>query len=334
TQEEKELTSRYSNPNGSIGCGAMLANPAARVGGALYQRIPGLAMLPAETQAAIVGGAAQQIVGYSCLPWTNPLHVMRRDAGGALLGGNTFQSSEEKEWSGTLKAAYRWNENVMTYASAARGYKGGGFNLDRVQSSDGQSISGAGIQPVVDTSFPAEFVNSYELGAKTTWGGGSLLLNATLFHQEYEDFQLNSFLGTSFVVRSIPEVTSSGLDAEILWQPGAVPGLMLQGGLMYADTTFGDTIPGGDFVERTPASDSGALYKLPGATMPFAPEWSGSASVTYEWDMASSLVGRFNIGAKFMGDYNTGSDLDVEKEQDGYALVNARLGIGRNDGRW
>ena len=45
------------------------------------------------------------------------------------------------------------------------------------------------------------------------WADGTLLLNATLFHQEYEDFQLNSFLGTSFVVRSIPEVTSSGLDA-------------------------------------------------------------------------------------------------------------------------
>jgi iron complex outermembrane receptor protein len=334
TREDKELASRYSNPNGSVGCGAMLADPAARVGGALMQRIPGLAMLDADTRAAIIGGAAQQIVGYSCLPWTNPLHVMRRDANGNLLGGDTFQDSEEKEWSGTLKAAYRWNENVMTYVSAARGYKGGGFNLDRVQSSDGRSISGAGIQPVVDTSFPAEFVDSYELGAKTNWAGGSLVLNATLFHQEYEDFQLNSFLGTSFVVRSIPEVTSSGLDAELLWQPAAVPGLMLQGGLMYADTTFGDDIPGGDFVERTPASQSGALYKLPGSTMPFAPEWSGSASVTYEWDMASNLVGRFNIGAKFMGDYNTGSDLDVEKEQDGYSIVNARLGIGRSDGRW
>src|SRR5690606_32417998 len=70
TREDKELASRYSNPNGSVGCGAMLADPAARVGGALMQRIPGLAMLDADTRAAIIGGAAQQIVGYSCLPWT------------------------------------------------------------------------------------------------------------------------------------------------------------------------------------------------------------------------------------------------------------------------
>ncbi|GGK09235.1 TonB-dependent receptor [Luteimonas terricola] len=324
TREKKELVSDYSNPNGSIGCGSMLANPAARVGGALYQRIPGLAMLPPELQAQIIGGAASQIVGYSCLPWSNALHS----------GRSTVQEGDEKEWSGTVKAAYRWNDNVMTYGSFARGHKGGGFNMDRVQSADGNSASGAGIMPVNDTSFGGEFVDSFELGAKTTWAGGTLLLNATLFHQEYEDFQLNSFLGTSFVVRSIPEVTSSGIDAELLWQPAAVPGLMLQGGLMYAKTEFGNDIPGPDFVERTPLSTSGALYKLPGATMPFAPEWSGSLSATYEWDFSSSLVGRFNIGAKYMGDYNTGSDLDVEKHQDSYTVVNARFGIGRDDGRW
>jgi outer membrane receptor protein involved in Fe transport len=184
------------------------------------------------------------------------------------------------------------------------------------------------------TSFPAEFVNSYELGAKTTWAGGTLLLNATAFHQEYQDFQLNSFLGTSFVVRSIPEVTSTGVDAEVLWQPQAVSGLMLQGGVMYARTRLGDDIPGVDFQQRTPLSSSGALYKLPGATMPFAPEWSGSLSATYEWDFANSLEGRFNIGAKYMGAYNTGSDLDVEKRQSAYTVANARLGVGAADGRW
>src|SRR3546814_1604016 len=144
-----------------------------------------------------------------------------------------------------------------------------------------------------------------------------MLLNATLFHQKYEDFQLNSFLGTSFVVRSIPEVISQGLDAEILWQPRGVPGLMLQGGLMYADTTFGDHIPGGDFVEPT-----GALYKPPGATMPFAPDWSGSASVTYEWDLSNRLTGRFKYRPKYMSDYDEHSDPDVEQHTDAHTLVN------------
>ena len=318
TREEKELLSTYSNPNGSIGCGATLANPAARVGAALAGRIQGWAFLPPDVQAALIAAAAPQIAGYMCLPWANAMHD----------GRTSDQERTESEWSGTLKAAYRFNDNIMGYVSGARGYKAGGFNLDRVQSSDGLSSGGAGILPVMDTSFPGEFVNSFELGAKTTWADGNLLLNATLFHQTYEDFQLNSFLGTSFVVRSIPEVVSKGVDTEILWQPAAVDGLMLQGGLMYADTRYSDSIPGGDF------AFPGQMYKLPGSRVSFAPYWSGSLAATYEWDIGSDLVGRFNVGGKYMSDFNTGSDLDAEKHQDAYSVVNARLVLGARDNRW
>ncbi len=344
TIEKKDLLSQYSNPNGSAGCSAALASPGASLARLLAARINNLGMLPAAQQQAILNGLVSAltnpntaqgqtglallsgVLGRMCLPWSNALHD----------GRVTDQSREEKEWSGTLKFAYRFNEQVMTYFSAARGYKAGGFNLDRVQSSNGLSSGGAGITPVDDTSFPGEFVDSYELGAKTTWAGGNLLLNATLFHQEDTDFQLNSFLGTSFVVRSIPEVVSQGVDAELLWQP--TPGLMLQGGLMYADTKYGDTIPGCDFVgpgqTNATCTSIGQLYKLPGAQMSFAPKWSGSAALTYEWDMGSSLEGRFNIGAKYMSDYNTGSDLDAEKLQDAYTVVNARVGIGSRDRKW
>jgi len=315
TSEKKELDSLYSNPNGSPGCSAVLS-PAGQ------QRVAAALLARGIPQAALPT-VVPQVIGRICLPWANALHN----------GRDTHQEREEKEWSGTLKAAYRWNEHWMTYASAARGYKAGGFNLDRVQSSNGLSSGGAGITPVDDTSFPGEFVDSYELGAKTTWADGNLLLNATLFHQTYDDFQLNSFLGTSFVVRSIPEVVSKGVDTEILWQPAAIKGLMLQGGLMYADTRYGDDIPGADF-SPLPTSNPGALYKLPGSQVSFAPKWSGSAAVTYQWSFGSGLIGRFNIGAKYMSDYNTGSDLDVEKQQDAFTVVNARIGVGSKDKRW
>ena len=309
TREDKQLDSAYSNPNGSPGCSAMLGpGGQARVAQALLAR---------GVPASALGAVIPTIIGFSCLPWANPLHN----------GRVTHQEREEKEWSGTVKAAYRWNEHVMTYGSAARGYKAGGFNLDRVQSSDGLSSSGQGIRPVNDTSFEGEFVDSFELGAKTTWADGNLLLNATLFHQTYDGFQLNSFLGTSFVVRSIPEVVSQGVDTEVLWAP--TRGLMLQGGLTYADTRYGDERPGGDFI-----APSGNLYKLPGNQVSFAPYWSGSASATYEWRFANDLMARFNIGAKYMSDYNTGSDLDVEKHQDAYTVVNARIGFGAQNRRW
>jgi iron complex outermembrane receptor protein len=300
TREEKDLSSNYSNPNGGLGCGSMLTNPA-QVVAALVAR--GLTVAQASA-------AAPQVVGFACLPWTNVRHN----------GRSTEQSRDEKEWSGTVKAAYRFNEHAMAYFSAARGYKAGGFNLDRVQSNNGLSGGTTGIVPVNDTSFGGEFVDSFELGTKTTWLGGNLLLNATLFHQEYSDFQLNSFLGTSFVVRSIPEVTSQGLDAELLWQTG---GWMVQTGLTYADTKYGD--------DPLPDAD---LALLPGSRASFAPKWSVTGSVGYEWDLGSNLEASAHLGGKYMSDYNTGSDLDPQKEQDAYSVFNARFVIGRRDGRW
>ncbi|WP_024889916.1 TonB-dependent receptor [Luteimonas huabeiensis] len=316
TREKKTLDSDFSNPNGSLACAATLADPAARVGGALAQRINGFAGLPPALQQQLLGqlvpAIAPQVAGFMCLPWANVAHD----------GRNTRQERTEREWSGTLKLAYDWSDDVMTYVSAARGYKAGGFNLDRVQSSNGLSSGVGGIVPVDDTSFPGEFVDSYELGLKTTWAEGNLLFNAALFYQDYEDFQLNSFLGTAFVVRSIPKVTSRGIDAEVLWQPG-IRGLMVQGGLTYAETEYGDD----------PLPDP-ELVLLPGNQMSFAPKWSGNASVTYDWDIGSNLMGRFNIGAKYMSEYNTGSDLDPQKLQEAYTLLNARIGIGRQDQRW
>ncbi|SMQ99561.1 TonB-dependent outer membrane receptor precursor [Xanthomonas fragariae] len=194
-------------------------------------------------------------------------------------------------------------------------------NLDRVQSSDGLSSGVQGILPVDDTAFPGEFVDSYELGAKTTWLGCNLLLNTTLFYQDFSDFQLNNFLGTSFVVRAIPTVVSRGIDTEILWQ-GAVPCLMLQGGLSYTDTAYGDgPLPDAD------------LTRLPGSRLSFAPRWSANLSLTYEHALGNQLTGRFNLGAKYSSDYNAGTDLDPQKSQPGYTLLNARLGIGADDKR-
>src|SRR5512138_2823162 len=106
TEERKQLRSRLSNPNGGIGCANGLLNPA-QVGAALGGRgVPG----------TYVPGLVPTVIGYMCLPWSNVMHH----------GRDTWQERDEKEWSGSLRAAYRWSEALMTYVSAARGYKAGG----------------------------------------------------------------------------------------------------------------------------------------------------------------------------------------------------------------
>jgi outer membrane receptor protein involved in Fe transport len=249
--------------------------------------------------AAQARGAAA--VGTLCLPWSNP----------AFNNLITSQKLQDTAWTGSAQALYRLADQANLYASYARGYKAGGFNLDRSQT---------GLAPDADTAFPAETVDDYELGAKTTWLGGALLVNVALFHQRYEDFQLNTFLGTTFTVRSIPRVTAKGVDADFLYRT-PMDGLTLQGGVIHAETEYGaDAVPG--------------LPRLSGSRLSFAPLWSASLGAGLERPVAPGLTGRAAFDVKYSSSYNTGSDLDPLKVQKGVALVNARLGVGAEDGRW
>jgi iron complex outermembrane receptor protein len=288
------------------------------------------------TLAGLVGTAtATTIVGGLCL------NAQNNDFD--ALGVYTQERSEE-ELTGTIKLAWDISDDIMLYGSYARGYKSGGFNLDRVNIAcpfGGRTTTTlAGLpctnntlpvdfQPNPDTSFDGEKADSYELGIKTKWFSNSLLLNATLFYQEYTDFQLNTFVGTAFIVESIPELTSTGVDADFLWFT-PVDGLSLQGGVTYAKTEFGDF----DALDLTDPSKFNGLFRLPGETAPFAPEWSASLATTYEKDIGDTLTFKGNVSMKYTSDYNTGSDLHPVKEQEAFTLVNARVGIGSQDGLW
>ena len=316
THEHKELDSSYLG--GAPGCGAFLT-PAGQAGiaGALIARgVSPAIFAPGDPRGPAL---VSTTVALACLAGSNPL----------FSGLNTHQENTEDEVTGTVKLVYNWTDDLMTYASYAHGYKAGGFNLDRAQSSNGLQSGGTGVLPVANTSFPAEFVNSYELGFKSTLAGGSLLLNATAFYQKFDNFQLNTFLGTSFVVESIPEVTTAGVDADMIWFT-PVEGLSFQGGVTYANTKYGD------FTAADLANPSRfpALSLLPGNQVSFAPEWSLSGAVDYSHDINDSLRFVFNASVKYVTNYNTGSDLSPFKAQDGYALVNGRIGIGSADERW
>ena len=299
TSEEKTLNTFQTTSDGGIGCRTALGRAGAIAG--------------------IVGAAnVGTVIGNLCLPWANP----------AFNGRGTTQNRSDKEWSGTIKASYRISPEVFTYASFARGYKGGGYNLDRTQSSDGTQAGTAvalPIVPIYDTSFPAEFVDSYEIGMKNTLFNRTVLLNFTGFYQKYTDFQLNTFLGTSFVVRSIPEVTSTGVDADFIWFT-PVHGLSVQSGLTYADTKYGK--------QKIPNDPGNALVLLPGSRLSLAPKYSASGSLTYERPVGGDMKARFNVGAKYSSSYNTASDLLPPKMQKAFTVVNARVGIGAADDKW
>ncbi|WP_312594879.1 TonB-dependent receptor [Brevundimonas sp.] len=286
-----------------------LGTNGAACGGALTNNLaPSLPASPIPGTANIKTPAAA--LDLLCLPWSNPLYDGRR----------IQEKFSDTDLSGTIKASYRFNPSIMVYGSYARGYKGAGYNMDRVQT---------GVTPDASLFFKAETVDSYEAGVKTTLFNRTMLLNLTYFDQKFENFQLNTFLGTAFVVESIPELKSRGVDADMVWFT-PVEGLTFQGGVTYTDAKYG-VFGAGDLSSpgRFPQ-----LSLLPGARASFAPEWSLTGALAFDRSLGGGLRGGFNLSAKYSTDYNTGSDLLPYKHQDAFTVVNGRVSIGSEDERW
>jgi iron complex outermembrane recepter protein len=72
---------------------------------------------------------------------------------------------------------YRWNDELMTYASVSTGFKGGGVNPRP-------------FEPSQVEKFAPEDLTSYELGAKTDFLDRSLRINVSAFYEKYKDIQV------------------------------------------------------------------------------------------------------------------------------------------------
>ena len=168
--------------------------------------------------------------------------------------------------------------------------------------------------------------DSFEIGLKSTLLDRTLILNGTFFYQHFSNFQLNTFTGLVFVVDSVPDVYSKGIDADFVWLPTAE--LSFQGGVTIADTRFSD----GD--QASLSANGQQFLGAPGSRLPLAPLVSASLSGTYSHPLSADLIGRFTAGGKFSSSYNTGSDLDPRKEQSAFAIFNARVAVGPESQRY
>lgn len=263
------------------------------------------------TQALITGPLAQ-LMTIGCNPAVN-----------SIANGTYSKEREESEVNGTVSLGYKPMDDLLIYGGYSRGYKAGGFNLDR----SGFNITPAtAIKPNVDDlEFDAEFVDAYELGVKSTLFGGAANLNATLFHQKIEDYQLLAFSGFNFLTLNVPKVISRGLEIDASTSPAE--GLVLTGGLLFNEAFFDQDVTftnGARITEGTRLSNT--------------PKYTVTSSFSYTTPIeGTGLQGRVFFDARYASSTRTqtlGRDPLGSTDNDGYILVNGRVGVGPEDGPW
>ena len=192
-------------------------------------------------------------------------------------------------------------------------------------------------------------------------------MNVSLFRQEFQNFQLNTFDGTVFIVQNVngctedlggPDEDQSKFSGAANFNPAATAGPATrtmsamassrrassskrryrvmrdlprgQCRLTYARTKYRDDLVGTDeWRAAQPGASSAA--RPPHVECPGACR-HGRGRLRRP-SAASGLRGLFYVDARYSGKYNTGSDL-FQKGQKGYTVVNARLGLRGPDEKW
>jgi iron complex outermembrane recepter protein len=196
-------------------------------------------------------------------------------------------SGDWDAWTGTLGVQWQPDGDTNLYARYSRGYKSGGW----------LGSNGLTPDPLVDP----EYVDSFEVGAKKTFGG-VFQLNAAAFYSDYRGFQapltvpLGTITGTRFLNL---DAEVKGIELEGQWSP--IDNLQLYGNYAYLDAEvaegccFVDTadplaLAPGAQPTGAPLANGSQPQTLVGNRLPLSPEHKFTVGGNYTWEFAAGSL--------------------------------------------
>jgi len=224
--------------------------------------------------------------------------------------------------------AIQWDatDDLMVYGKVSESAKAGGYGF-----STGLALDGNGV-PLAE--FDDEKALGFELGAK--FKRDTVEANLTVFNTDFEDLQVNGFDPVTFnaSIQNAAKVISQGIEFDGRWAVSDF--LSLSGSLAFLDSEF-DSFDGApcDALGNHPASVAvPGTCDVSGVRTAYAPETSGSLNVDLRIPVANDLAFVGGVYLNYSDDYFTDPQLTREFQQDSYTMVNARLGVEAEDGRW
>ena len=142
---------------------------------------------------------------------------------------------------------YQIDDDRMTYFRYAQGWKSGGFNREVLteRRDDFTSLHG------ISDQFEPEIVNAYEVGFKSTWFDNQVLLNASLYWNDYSNLQITALEPdenglVSANITNAADAVTRGFELEGTtipdwdWLPGPDAQLIVTAGFGFTDAFYKD----------------------------------------------------------------------------------------------
>ncbi len=225
-------------------------------------------------------------------------------------------------------ARFKATDDIMVYASAAKGIKPGGY-----------SSVGFTANPDLVKINPEELI-SYELGAKTTFFGGRVRLNGAVFHMDYDGKAVQTLVpdltnptgySTSIVNASAAKI--DGVEADVAWR--ATDALTLTGSYTWVNSRYEEfknltTDPvaiaqAGQCVITVVSGRTLCQVDYSGKRLERIPRHNFNAGATYTQPIRDGL----NLIAELTTIYQSSRFVDEANtiRLDGYFTADARIGL-------
>ena len=172
--------------------------------------------------------------------------------------------SRSRTYRRSLPSRYRVNPQHNVYASAARGYKAGGYNPAALPGSE---------------AYGEEHAWHVEGGVKSSLVGGKVAASAAVFFIDWDDLQLNvpnPFVPGQFYIANVGGASSSGIEFDVTARPHQLVDVFASFG--YTNASFAD----GTWSMGVDVS---------GNNLPFTPDYTALFGAQLNRSVTSSISG-------------------------------------------
>jgi outer membrane receptor protein involved in Fe transport len=169
---------------------------------------------------------------------------------------------------GKANITYKLDDDRMVYLTWSEGYRPGGINR-------------RGTLP----PYLSDYLTNIELGWKSTWADNRLSFNASVFRQDWEDFQF-SILGANGLteIKNANQATIDGLEVDLNW--AATYNLQIGGGFAMYNAKLTANYCGFTDANGVPVTTCATPEAPSGTQLPVTPKFKGNLIARYSFDFA------------------------------------------------
>lgn len=212
--------------------------------------------------------------------------------------------------------SYQLTPDRMLYASASKGYRPGGGNAPLNLATCSAQLAALGLTQA-PSQYNADFLWSYELGAKTTWLDRRIVANVAVYDIDWNDIQqairLPAPCGGGWT-NNVGKARSSGAEVEL----DLLPIDNLQITLMYSsiDAVLKAAVP------SIKADVGDPILQVPKTTY--------SASAEYGFPLPNQLHGYIRADYQYVGSRDQSFIVSPTQVLPAYDVANARIGVQKD----